>query len=422
MTFKSARKRLFLVPLLLGTFLLSSTLQAQTQTKPIRIGFGMAQTGALAGNGKAAQLAMEIWREEINKKGGLLGRQVEFVSYDDQSNPSLVPGIYTKLIDSDKVDLVVSGYGTGQIAPALPTIMQRKMAFITLFGTNPNGRFGYERYFQMMPNGLEPAVGLTYGFFEAAMSINPKPTTVAFAGGDAEYSALALEGARENAKKYGLKVVYDKSYPMSTTDFAPVVRGIQATNPDIVFVAGYPPDSVGIIRAANEVGLKTKVFGGPMIGLGYAAVKKQLGPLLNGVIGYELYVPEPTVKFPGIEAFLKKYQDRAKKEGVDELGFYLPPYGYAMMEILGQSIEKTGGLDQGKLAEYMHTTKFSTVVGDIKFGANGEWQVGRPLYVQYRGVVGNDIEQFRKAGKAPIMFPRDMKSGELKFPYEEARK
>lgn len=415
------RRKLFIASLaVLGTLGFTSV-NAQ-EKPPIKIGFSMGETGPMAGNGKAAKLSMEIWREDINAKGGLLGRKVEFISYDDQSNASLVPGIYTKLIDSDKVDLVVSSYGTNFIAPAMPTIMQRNLTFMTLFGMGVNQKFNYPRYFQIMPNGIDPTVGFTYGFFEAAMQIKPKPTTVALVGTDAEYPALALEGARINAKKMGLKIVYDKTYPPNTTDYAPVVRAIQATNADIVYVASYPSDTVGMIRAANEVGLKTKIFGGGMIGLGFASIKKQLGPLLNGVVGYELYVPEPTVKFPGIEAFLKKYQSRAEKEGVDPLGFYLPPYAYAMMEILGNSIEKVGSLDQGKLADYMHKNAFKTVVGDVEFAANGEWKVGRPMYVQYKGVAGNDIEQFRLPGKAPIMFPKELKSGELRYPYEEARK
>ena len=403
--------------------LIGSVGLSQAQSKPpIKIGFGMAETGGLAANGKAAKLAMEIWREETNKKGGLLGRQVEFVSYDDQTNPSLVPGIYTKLLDSDKVDLVVSGYGSNLIAPAMPLVMQRNMAFMTLFGLGVNDKFNYPGYFQIMPNGEKPAEGLTYGFFEAAMQANPKPTTVALVGGDAEYPFVALEGARINAKKFGLKVVYDKTYPLSTTDYAPIVRAIQATNADIVFVASYPPDTIGMVRAANEVGLKTKVFGGPMIGTGFASVKKQLGPLLNGVVGYELYVPEPTIKFQGVEAFLKIYQSRAAKEGVDELGYYLPPFAYAMMEILGQAVEKVGSIDQKKIMDYIHATPFKTVVGDVRFAKNGEWTVGHPIFVQYRGVVGNDIDQFRKPGKTPIIFPKEFKSGDLRSPFEEARK
>src|SRR6476660_969515 len=94
--------------------------------QPIKIGFGMAETGPLGPNGKSALLAMEIWVEETNAKGGLIGRPVQLVHYDDQSNPSTVPGIYSKLLDVDKVDVIVGGYGTNMLAPAMPVVVQRK--------------------------------------------------------------------------------------------------------------------------------------------------------------------------------------------------------------------------------------------------------------------------------------------------------
>src|SRR5262245_36973430 len=100
--------------------------------EPIRIGFGMALTGPLAPHGQSALPAQKIWEEDINAKGGLLGRPVKLVYYDDQSNPSTVPGIYTKLLDVDKVDLVVGGYATNMVAPALPVMMQKKKLFIGL--------------------------------------------------------------------------------------------------------------------------------------------------------------------------------------------------------------------------------------------------------------------------------------------------
>ncbi len=419
--FTLRRRFLVLILILFSSF--GIALQATAQNKPpLRIGFSMALTGPLAANGKAALLSMEIWREETNKKGGLIGRQVEFVYYDDQGNPSSVPGLYTKLLDSDKVDVVVSPYGTNLIAPAMPIIMQRNLVFITLFGVDVNAKFNYPGYFQLMPNGKDPAVGISGGFFDAAMTAKEKPKTVAFIGGDAEFQAVTIEGARQVAKKYNLKVVYDKTYPPNTTDYTPVMRAIQATNPDIVYVASYPGESPGLIRAANEIGLKATVFGGTMIGCGFASVKKQLGPLLNGLLCYELYVPEKTVKFEGVETFLKTYQSRAEKEGVDPLGYYLPPYAYAEMQILGQAIEKVGSIDNKKLIDYIHATKFNTVVGDVKFAANGEWEVGRPLYVQYKGIKGNDIDQFRKPGPAVIISPTELKSGDLITPYQDARK
>jgi len=385
--------------------------------EPIKIGFGMALTGGLAGNGKAALVAMQIWAEEVNAKGGLLGRPVKLVYYDDQTNPALVPGIYSKLLDIDKVDLVVSGYGTNLQAPAMPIIMQHGMTFIGLFGLDVNHQFHYDRFFQIQPNGEDPKISSIEGFFQAAMTAKPTPKTVAIVGADAEYPKVATEGAREIAKKDGLKIVYDRSYPPSTVDYTPIVHAIQATNPDLVYVASYPPDTAGMVRAAHEVGLKAEVFGGGMIGLQFAALKQQLGEMLNGIVCYDMYVPSSTMNFPGITQFLAKYQPRAKAEGADQLGFYLPPFAYAAMQVLGQAVETTKGLDQKKLAAYMHATTFHTVVGDIKWAANGEWATPRVIFVQYRGIKGNDLEQFKKEGTAVIVAPAKYKTGDLVTPY-----
>jgi len=390
--------------------------------QPLKIGFGMSLTGPLAGNGKAALIAMDIWKDDVNARGGILGRKVEFVYYDDQTSPSTVPSIYSKLLDVDKVDLVVSGYGTNVIAPAMPIMMQRSMCFMGLFGLNVNSKFNYDRYFQIMPSGPEPAIGWTQGYFATAMALDPRPQTIALVGADAEYPALALAGAREQVKKTGLKVVYDKTYPPNTVDYAPIVRAIQATNPELVYVASYPPDSAGIVRAANEIGLKTRMFGGGMVGPQFASLRTQLGPLLNGVVNYESYAPEVAAKFPSIEPFLEKYQARAVKEGVDPLGYYLPPFAYAMMQVLEQAIKATGSLDQAKLADYIHRADFITYVGRVRFGRNGEWAHPRMLTVQYHGINGNDLDQWRKAGHVKVLAPGEYKTGTVASPFQDSRK
>ena len=395
---------------------------AVAQAQEIKIGCGMALTGGLAANGKAALISMEIWADDVNKKGGLLGRQVKLICYDDQTNPATIPGIYTKLLEVDKVDLVVSGYGTNLIAPAMPIVMQRGLMLMTLFGLDVNAKFKYDRYFQIMPAGPSPAFDWSRGFFDAAMSLSPKPTTVALVGADAEYPWAALAGAREHAKKLGLKVVYDKTYPPNTVDYSPIVRAIQATNPDLVFLASYPPDTAGMVRAANEVGLKTKMFGGGLVGTQFAAFKTQLGPLLNGVVNYEFWTPEVAGKLPFVSTFLVKYQARAAKEKVDPLGYYLPPYSYAMMEVVGQAITATKGLDQKKLAEYMHANEFDTVVGKVRFAKNGEWAKGRVMSVQYGGIKSNDLSEFQKPGVNTILWPAEYKTGTLKAPFDAFRK
>ena len=387
--------------------------------KPIKIGFSMALSGGLAGAGKAALIAMKIWKDDINKKGGLLGRPVEFVYYDDATSPSTVPGIYTKLLDVDKVDLVVSSYGTNEISPAMPIVMRKKLVFPSLFGLAVNDQFHYNRYFQIMPAGPHPKLDWSRGFFELAAEQHPKPETVAILAADSDFALAAAAGAKENAKKFGFKIVYDKTYPPGTPDFTPIVRAIQATQADLVFVASYPPGSVGMVKAAREVGLKAKMFGGGMVGLQFAGIQKNLGPMLDNIVNYHFWVPAKTLNFPGINEFLKKYEAAAKGKGVDPLGQYLPPYAYAYMQVLGDAVEATHGLDQAKLAAYIHKHTFNTVVGKVKFGKNGEWAQTRMLMTQFRNVKPNDLDQFRKEGTQVVLYPRQWKSGNMIYPFNE---
>src|SRR4029077_4061279 len=266
--------------------------------EPIKIGFGMALTGPLAANGKQALLGAKIWQEEVNAKGGLLGRQVQLVNYDDQSNPSTIPGIYTKLLDVDKCELVVGPYATNMVAPAIPVVMQKGKTFIGLFALDANGEFHYPKYFSMLPSGPTPKESFTEGFFQVATAQNPKPQTVAIAAEDAEFSRNAAEGARNNVKTYGFKSVYDKTYPTNTTDFSTIVRAIQATNPDLVVFCSYPLSSVGLIQSANELGLKPKMMGGAMVGLQATAFKDKLKSKLNGIVNYETWVPSTKLMAP----------------------------------------------------------------------------------------------------------------------------
>ena len=387
---------------------------------PIRIGFGMAETGGLAGNGKAAVFAIETWANDVNAKGGLLGRKVELIHYDDQSNPSLVPGIYTKLLDVDKVDLVLSGYGTNLTAPAMPIVMQHNMLFLSNFALAVNDEFHYDRYFQIQPNGPDARHEFSRAFLAVAAMLNPKPKTIALVGADAEYPQAALSGARENLKGTDYKIVYDKTYPPNTVDYTPIVRAIQASNPEAVFIASYPPDTSGFVRAINEVGFKPKLLGGGMVGLQFAALKTQFGPLLNGIVDFEQYVPSPTMKLPGTDAFVQKYQEKAGSLGIDQLGMYLPPYAYAGAQVYEQAVTATKSLDQGKLAQYIHTHKFDTIVGEVEFGENGEWKTARILETQYRGIKDSSLDTFKKVGTQVILYPPQYKSGDV-IPYDQAK-
>src|SRR5215469_17927848 len=385
---------------------------------PIKIGFSASLTGGLASSGKANLLAQQIWQEQINAKGGLLGRQVQLVYYDDQSKPDTIPGIYAKLIDVDKADLLM-GAATNLIVAAMPEIMQRQKMVMVLVALGSNDEFKYPRYFQTAAWGSDAKGVIGRAFFEVAKTISPRPKTVAMVGADAEFSNNVLTGARAIAKQEGFNIVYDRTYPPSTTDYTPIVRAIQATNPDLVFVASYPLDSVGIVRTATELGLKSQLFGGGMVGLQYATFLQQLAEKLDRVVNYHLYVPAPTMNFPGITDFLKIYQARAPQQGTDPLGFYQPPFAYAAMQILEQAVKATSTLDDSKLADYIHKNEFDSIVGRIRFDARGEWATPRLLMIQYQNVVGSNLDQYRNPGKAVILYPPEYKDGELRHPFAQ---
>ncbi|MBV8399604.1 MAG: amino acid ABC transporter substrate-binding protein [Acetobacteraceae bacterium] len=405
---------------LLAMFLIGVA-PARSAEPSVTIGFSIPLTGGLAPNGKSVLLAMQIWQGGANAHGGLLGRQVKLDYYDDQSNPAMVPGIYTKLLDVDRVDLVV-GFATNMVAAAMPVVMQHNRMFLGLFALDANSRFHYPRYFSMVPaGGPRPKEAFSEGFFAVAMQQNPKPKTIAMAGADAEFSRSALEGARALANQAGLKIVYDRSYPPNTVEYAPIVRAIQAAKPDLVFVASYPPDTVGMIRAAREVGLKAKMWGGGMVGLQNTAIKMQLGSLLNGIVNFEVWLPFGELATHESKQFFNKYQARSAEAGADLLGYYMPPFGYAELQVLEQAVEGTKGLDQDRIADYLRTHTFRTIIGDVAFGSNGEWREPRVFEVQFQGVKGNDLEQFRDPKTETVLWPERLRSGQIIYPYTDAQ-
>jgi branched-chain amino acid transport system substrate-binding protein len=392
------------------------TIPSAFAADPIKFGIGLPLTGGLAPTGKAMLLTQQMWVEQVNARGGLLGRPIELIYYDDQSSPATDPGIYTKMLDVDHVDVLL-GNGTNSVSSAMPIVVQHGKTIMAMFALAVNDRFDYPRFFQIMPYGPTGKDEISRGFFETAMTIDPKPKSVALVGADAEFAINALDGARAHAKRLGLTIVYDQRYPPNTIDFGPVVRAIKATNPDLVFVGGYPPDSAGMVRAALETNLKTMMFGGGMVGFQYAAFKQQFGGSLNGLVNYELFVREPSMRFPGIDQFLSEYRKRAAGAGIDQLGFYIPPFTYAALQVLEQAISGAGSFDDEKLAAYLHQNRFATIVGEISFDKRGEWTQPQILMTQFQRVKGNDLGQFDQPGTQVILYPAKFKSGDLVYPF-----
>lgn len=391
-----------------------------TAPAPIRIGYCLSLSGPLAGNSRSAQLVHDIWREDVNRRGGLLGRPVELVCYDDRGDASLVPNIYKRLMDEDKVDLVIGGYGTNTILPAMPLIMERHRFFVGLMGLGVNNALAYPNYFAMIPTGPDPNAALTEGFFALAAEQTPRPETVALVSADAEFSRNPILGAKANAETYGFRIVHEATYPLTTEDFTPIIDAVAKSNCDLLFLCSYLNDSVGLIRAIHAHPYRPKMVGAGMIGPQNTEVKTTLGPLLNGFVNYEYWVPVPKLMFPGVQQLLNIYQARAGEAGVDLLGHYMAPLAYAQMQVVAQAVEATGGFDDASLSACARSETFRTVMGAIRFGVKGEWAEPRVVQIQFQGISGHEVGQFRNGSRQIVVSPSSFNSGRLSFPYAEA--
>ena len=382
----------------------------------------MALTGPLAPNGKQALLGAKIWEEETNAKGGLLGRKVKLINYDDQSNPAKVPGIYTKLLDVDKVDLVVGPYATNMIAPAMPVVMQKGKTFISLFAL-----------------GCEQRIPLSEIFLDAA--VRPDAEAIVHAKASSRSRRRRIRSRRPSrspprmpssrATPAKARATTPRSSASRSSTTRPIRRARPTSRrssarcrppmPTCVIVCSYPLSSVGIVQSANELNFTPKMFGGAMVGLQATVFKDRLKSKLNGIINYETWVPSAKLMAPAA-AFFKTYQARAKAEGVDPLGYYLGGWGYAYLQVLGEAVEGAKSINDDKLADYLHSHEFKTIMGDVKFGKNGEWTKSAMLQVQYHGITeAANLETWRGMGYQTVLTPADQKTGDVIYPYAKAK-
>jgi branched-chain amino acid transport system substrate-binding protein len=391
-------------------------------TSPLKIGYCLSLSGPLASNGKTARLAHQIWQENVNKNGNLLGCPVELVCLDDQTNPNLVAGLYKRLLDVEKVDLVVGGYGDNSVAPAMPLIMERKKFFLGLMALAVNAKFRYPQYFVMIPTGPQPNLALTEGFFRVAGQQNPKPETVAILVADAPFSQSPAQGAKENLVRQGMRLISEGKYSLSTTDFRPYMENLKNINPDVLFFCSYINDSIGLVKAMNAAGLSPTFVGGAMIGPQNGIVKAELGPLLNGLVNYEYWLPVPSLTNPQNQSLIATYQSRAEKDGADPLGYYVAPLAYAQLQVLEQAVRAVGSLDDAALSDYARKATFDTAVGKVTFGEGGGWAQPRVLTVQFQNIESNNISEFKKSNTQAVVYPSEISSASVIYPYPKAKR
>ncbi len=348
-----------LTAMLLASVLLPTAPRA---AEPIKIGFSMALTGGLAPNGKSALLAMQIWEKDINAKGGLLGRPVKLIYYDDQSQPSTVPGIYTKLLDVDKVDLVVGPYATAQIAPAMPIVIQHNMAFITLLGLAVNEAVPLHALFPDRAERRQCRAGLHRGL----LRYRGRAESQAQDGRD----RLCRPGIfPQRRRRRAARMPRTRASRSSTTRAIrrrPPISADRARHPggqsgradDRLVSARFRRHGPRHPRGRFHAEDGRRRHGRPAIDRDQDAARA--ASQRHRQLRFLAARRKPR-NSPAWPVFSSATRREAVKEGVDPLGYYMVPWAYAYLQVLGDAVEATKGLDQGKIANYMHETTFKTV-------------------------------------------------------------
>jgi branched-chain amino acid transport system substrate-binding protein len=375
---------------------------ATAQNQPVVIGGTLGLTGPFAGPSVEYKAVYDLWLADVNKHGGLLGRPVKMIIYNDEGTPTIAQGLFNRLITQDKADLLLAPYSTfvgGAIVPIV--LSHKKILFnggfvgINIFGAAKGSIVGSYTY-------QEP--DYTRGVFELIKSLPPdqRPKSVAILTAQNPFPLIVRDGyqgkggALNFAKEAGMKVVVNEQYPPTTTDFTGLVQKAKAANAELLLALGLPNDSLQIARTVQQIGYKPKLFCTCGSQVTTLPAWPKMGAAGEGVIGTT--ISWPTQKFEGFA----ELQNFFKGRGYDTI----PAYGIvslAILQVLEQAVQGAKTLDEGKLKQYILSHEFHTVAGNIKYQADGT-----PVFSQV-------LLQYIK-GKNEVLWPLAMKTASPVIP------
>ena len=391
-SFRCLGKRLAPVALA-GVVAASLPLPAGAQT-PIKIGASMSVTGTYAKPGSYQKEGYDICIDELNGKGGLLGRKVELVIYDDQSQPATAVKLYEKLITEDKVDAVMGPYSSA-VSEAVANVTEKykKVMVAPLAATTSIFKKGRKYIFMV----ITPAENYLDGLIDMAAKRGLK--TVAIINEDTLFPKASAAGTAEAAKKRGMQVVLQEAYPKGNTDFSALLVKIKAANPDVIAAGTYFDDAVAITRQMKELNVNPKMFGLTVGGdlPEFYDLLKQNAEYIYGSTQWDESLP-----YPGQKEFLAAYTKKFKREPS-----YHAAAGYAGCLIYGEAVKRAGTLDADRVREQLLKMEIKTAFGDYKVEPDGFQVAHKMVMLQWQD------------GKRVVVWPDDLASGKMRYPTPE---
>lgn len=384
-----------LAPVALAGVVFASLPLPVAAQSPIKIGASMSVTGTYAKPGTYQKQGYDVCIDELNAKGGILGRKVELVIYDDQSNPATAVRLYEKLITEDKVDAVMGPYSSA-VSEAVANVTEKykKVMVAPLAATTSIFKKGRKYIFMV----ITPAENYLEGLIDMAAKRGLK--TVAIINEDTLFPKASASGSVEAAKKRGMQVVLQEAYPKGNTDFSALLVKIKAANPDVLAAGTYFDDAVAITRQMKELNVNPKMFGLTVGGdlPEFYNLLKQNAEYVYGSTQWDDSLP-----YPGQKEFLAAY--KAKFKGQEPS--YHTAAGYAGCHIYADAVKRAGTLDADKVRDQLLKMEIKTAFGEYKVDPDGFQIAHKMVMLQWQD------------GKRIVVWPDDLANGKMRYPTPE---
>jgi branched-chain amino acid transport system substrate-binding protein len=390
------RSRSFVSTLVTAVTLLVVAVGAYAQNAKELVvgGTSVALTGKYARTGQEQLQGFQMWVEEVNARGGLLGRKVKLVHYDDESKPDTGAKLYEKLITEDKVDLLIGPYSS-DVTMAASTVAEKHN--FPMVSTGASASEIWERGFKNTFGLYTPANTYMDQIMEFAKAKGLKRVALIYE--NTAFPRDVANGVRAKAKELGMQIVFEEEYGKASTDFSSMIVKMKAKKPDVVVGGSYLPDSTAFMRQAKENRFYAKIFAFA-VGPGLPDFGKNLGLDAEGVMGNTQW--EPELKLPGVKEFSDKY----KAKYGHEPGYHAGG-GYGAGQVIEAAVKKAGSIDHDKVRKALHELDIQTVFGRFKVDATGK-QIGKPGYsIQWIDGVRHIILPDEAATHKPVYPFRD---------------